>query len=929
MIRTKNAVNAVRLALTFGAASTAALTPVTHAAEEDVERIEVTGSRIKQTDIEGANPVTVIGQDLIKSSGITDIGDLIQSLPAMSGSPIGTTTNNGGNGGVFVSLRGMDEKRTLILIDGKRVVTNDFQTIPAAMIKRVEILKDGASAIYGADAVAGVVNIITRKDFEGVELTYQHNNALEADEGGNQHTYSAVFGRAWDNGYTNFGAEYVEQEEVFNRDLPWKILQAPFWMKDYAKYRQFGFVEGVSVTRGGSSRIPNGNFVVEGMDGSQTLDDDGNIIPLASDNRYNYQPVNYMQTPYEKLNLWVNSGFDINDEIRFKTMIRHSNRKSEQLLAPTPFTTPSDPGYKITITNPDGTTSVVDGISKDNFYNPFRVNGKRANVLSVNRRIVEDERRYIQNSSMTQAVATLEGEINDSWSWEFFYNKAYRTEHSKDFGQFSGERLANAMGPSFQDDKGNILCGTPDKVIKGCVPINMFGAGNISQEMLKYVKATLVDVYEDEMDHFSGTIMGELHDIMPAGSIGVAFGYEYRKEERAVYYDSGKQHGTVTGTKATNGVGGYKVNSLMTEIAIPLLDQDDMRFDANLGLRYDDFNTFGSNVSHQLGLKFQPMDGLLLRATLGEVFRAPNVDELVGTVVSNPTATDPCNASEIQKDSTIRKDICIAQGVPFDHEQANRQLTETWAGNINLDPEEGDTLTIGAAWSPDFLEGLSVTLDYWQIELEKAIARRQAPAILDKCYKEGDQSFCDLIKRDPFGEVIDIDNKMDNLGEINVKGVDLELKYAFETSVGEWKTSLSWTHLLKREQRNEPGSKIVEVTGGYYNSYGDESYIQDKAILGFGWFYEDLTINYKIEYLSGLDAVDGEPEDKDFFTIGSFVYHDISADYSFQTGTTASFGLTNLFNKEPPYNPLNTNDTDSSAYRVLGRSMFFRVTQKF
>ena len=222
----------VRLALLVGGASVATFASNAVVAQETpnadsdvVEKISVTGSRIKRTDIESASPVTILDRAALELSGLTDIGDFLQSIPSMSGSPIGTTTNNGGNGSVQIDLRGLGTARTLTLVNGKRTVDGgDFQTIPSTMIEQVEILKDGASAVYGADAVAGVVNIVTRKDFNGVEVTAQTSDWNDT-EGAGQDSLSVIVGKTFAEGNFVFGAERVEQEEAFQSDTPWDFMQ--------------------------------------------------------------------------------------------------------------------------------------------------------------------------------------------------------------------------------------------------------------------------------------------------------------------------------------------------------------------------------------------------------------------------------------------------------------------------------------------------------------------------------------------------------------------------------------------------------------------------------------------------------------------------------------------------------------------------------
>ncbi len=324
---------AVRLAIAFGAASTAAFSANTFAAEEgaeEVERIEVTGSRIKRTDLETASPVTVIDSVQLEAQGIQDVGQFLQSSAVMSGSPAMTTTNNGGNGGTFVELRGLGSARTLVLVNGRRPVSSDFQGIPASMIDRIEVLKDGASATYGADAVAGVVNIITRDDFEGVEFKAQTSGSFDVSEN-KQVGFSLVAGKEFSAGNIVVGVDFVDQNEVYQGDVskvnffnfPWQVWGSAA----EESFRANGLIappnENANVIEVGSGSVPCGNFFLANTTGSFTNDKcDGGIASLGdmrpfvgggpNNDTYNYAPVNYLQTPYKKLNFFIEGGFEIN-----------------------------------------------------------------------------------------------------------------------------------------------------------------------------------------------------------------------------------------------------------------------------------------------------------------------------------------------------------------------------------------------------------------------------------------------------------------------------------------------------------------------------------------------------------------------------------------------------------------------------------------
>ncbi|HLF31735.1 MAG TPA: TonB-dependent receptor plug domain-containing protein [Xanthomonadales bacterium] len=337
----------------------------------DLEEITVTGSRIKRQDIETASPVTVISREDIEITGMTDVGDILQRMPSMSGSPIGTTTNNGGNGTVTVDLRGMGVDRTLTLVNGQRVVDGgDYQTIPSTMIERIEILKDGASAVYGADAVAGVVNIITRRDFEGVEFNAQTADWFDSE--GKQNSFGVIGGTQFEGGNFVFGAEYVDQQESYQADVPWDFMKDSFYIYPEGCENQLTApYDGTSsggCYRIGSSAIPEGRWNFVGgsrfLIGTPASGDYQAGVPIRHDGRnYNYAPVNYLQTPYKRKNVFAEGHFDVTDNVRFNAEFRGNSRESSQELAPTPYFSINDPAY-------NGVFNGVayHGASQDNYY---------------------------------------------------------------------------------------------------------------------------------------------------------------------------------------------------------------------------------------------------------------------------------------------------------------------------------------------------------------------------------------------------------------------------------------------------------------------------------------------------------------------------------------------------------------------------------
>lgn len=936
----------VRFALISGAAAAAFSAPAVFAAEDGakVERIEVTGSRIKRTDLETASPVTVITAEQMKLQGIQDVGQFLQNSSVMSGSPAMTTTNNGGNGGTFVELRGLGSSRTLVLVNGRRPVSSDFQTIPSSMIERIEVLKDGASATYGADAVAGVVNIITRKDFEGLEITAQAKNSFDVDVN-KQSSFSLVAGKAFDAGHLVFGVDYVKQDAVYQGDTsvdflnyPWQVYgdeaEESFW-----KNGLIGTGPNANVIEVGSGSTPCGNFYLASGGKSQTNGTcDGGIATLADmrdfvgdgpkNDTYNYAPVNYLQTPYEKLNFFVEGQFELNDDTRMYSETRINKRESRQELAAVPYDTRYDPAYKGIL--PNG--KAFNGVAKDNFYNPFG-----EDVVRSRRRMLEGGRSFEQDVTRFQQVIGIEGDIGDSYYYDVNYNYGHSQIISTDFGQLYGPNLAKAMGPSFKDAKGNIVCGTAASPIADCVSMNVFGGpGSVTQDMLDYVTAPLVDSEVKTLQTITAFIGGDLIEL-PAGAITGGVGYEYREEEYKARVDSGKFMGEVTGNKSKGTQGNFDVNSLFAEFRIPVLRDLPLveSLELPVGVRYDEFSAFGGSTTYQLGAEWKVIDGLMVRSTYGTVFRAPTISNLYAPESDTFSSTsDPCSTAAWAGLTAAQQGNCMADGVASggSNNLDAQQLAQA-GGNPDLQPEEGDTFTAGVAYSPDFVDGLGLTIDYWAIEIDGVIDSISAGDSLKGCYLGGVASLCANSERTN-GELSYITERATNLSRMTAKGIDFDANYAFSALAGDFALNVSWTHFLERKNQVYNNStfkfEMEDLNGRFEN---DTSYATDKANFNANYTWDDLTIAYAANYISGLeynDLVYWGTTEGHTYTVDSFLYHDISATYSFDTGTRVSLGIENFTDEQPPYIENGSNgNTDESTYRLFGASWFARISQKF
>ncbi len=928
----------VSLAVKAALLSTAFGVTGAYAADEDLEEVTVTGSYIKRADLDSASPVTVISQEDIKLTGITDVGDLLQRLPSMSGSPIGTTTNNGGDGSVQIDLRGLGTVRTLTLVNGKRTVDGgDYQTIPAIMIDRVEILKDGASAIYGADAVAGVVNIITRQDFDGVEVELLTSDYFNMDSG-QQDNLNIIAGKSFDKGGFVVGAEYINQEQAFQSDAPWDFFQDSYYIypgaingcQNQISAPYDGTPQGGCYPIG-SSRIPEGrlNFFGDAPGGGSNtyMNVDGSGLELYDGRTYNYAPVNYIQTPYERINIFADAHMDITDSVRLTGAVRTNLRTSAQELAPQPYNSPTDPAYNGIA--PDG--SSYSGISEDNFYLVQAATAAGIPILPVTdarRRMVETTRRFTQDNTQIIATVGLEGEMclwgDEELDWSIYGNRGHQNQVFEDFGQFYGPNMSAALGPSADlDGDGVPECygdiADPNTLVTGCVPFNMFGGpGSVTQDMIDYVGVDLVDTLKVDQMQVGGVVAGNLPFSISDNPFGFAVGYEYRWENLKFSPDSGKQQDQVTGNTGAGTSGGYHVNSVFFEVLAPIFDNGSQSLDLKLGGRHDDFSTFGGNETFQAGIEFQVMESLKLRATFGEVFRAPNIGELfAGIVDSFPQYVDPCTTP-----GTLN---CPGTSVQLD-----TQVLARVGGNKDLKPEQGDTVTAGIVFTPTLSNGdLSLTIDYWKTELDDVISALGVDFILNDCHVTGNLSACALIDRRPDFSVASISDAALNIASAAAEGVDFEVKYGFDTSFGEWDLELLWAHYLDLSRVAFTGADVEEFSGTFSNFLGTSA--EDKINYKAAWTKGDFRISYLGEYISGLSAEINFVPDTVRQDIDAQLYHDLIFSYNLSsTNTNVTLGLTNITDEEPPYISAGFNaSTDPSSYRLFGRGYYLRLTQQF
>ncbi len=890
-------------------------------ADEDplhLQPLTVTGTRLARDPGDTAGPVTQIDRDSLLQAGNQSLGSFLQSLPMMSGSPISSSVGVRDSGGGFsrgiesVELRGLGARRTLVLLNGRRFIAGgngtggvvDLAMMPLAMVERIEILKDGASVEYGADAVAGVVNVITRDNIEGLQL--RGSGSMSGQGDAETGSLSAVFGQRLGRAQLTAGLEYFEQQPVSKG------------ARDFS--RQLLTVDGPDnrIVADGSSAPPHGNFrlpssgerltLIEGEDGDAPGDFRPWISRGENNDRYNFNPFEDLLQSARRQSAFVLASQDFGPQLTLFGEALFQQRDSATQLAPLPFF-----------------TNRLDGVSvsADNLYNPF---GEE--ISDARRRLVEGGTRgFSQNNSAWRLVLGARG-LLQGWRWDASLNQARNRVTQRQFGDLLRDRVALALGPSHRDGNGQAVCGSPGAPVAGCVPLNLFGGpGSISPEMLAYTGLNgLRDRFENEQSVFGANLSGDIAEL-PSGPLAAAFGYEYRDEQAEDIPDVQTQAGNTTGAARAITRGRFHSQELYAEFGVPLLSGN--RLDLDLGLRGIDFSRFGSELVFDTALRYVPIPDLALRLSWGQSFRAPTVGELFGGVAqSNPAVDDPCADFSQLDDSAIER--CVAQGVPADgsFDQTGNETPQLGGGNPQLRPEDASSIGAGIKWTPQALPGLLLSLDYYAIRIDDGIAGLGANTILEQCLATGEASFCERIDRAADGSITPVRSELQNIASETAQGLDLEARYGHTVAGGRLQHRLLLSHVLERELKAFPNAAPFVGEGSFDpDSFG--AIPRWKGRYTASWQSRHLDLAYAAQWIGALDERGGEIFPGTVNRVGARIYHDLSLGYSWSAGRIG-IGVDNLLDRDPPF--LANGDvanTDVSTYRLLGRSVRLQISQDF
>lgn len=962
-----NARGSTRSRLLLGAALAAILAPmgVAMAQETTIEEIVVTGSRIARPNDTSTSPVYSVSADEIAALQQPEIEKIFRILPVTVPGD-GQNTNNGTAGVSTVDLRGLGAQRNLILIDGKRVTPYNFNglvdvsTIPTALIKRVDIVTGGASAVYGSDAISGAINFILKDDFEGVDANYNYSVTGEGD--GHTHSADVTIGSNIANGRGNvvLGINYSQRKGVQLGARP--LGRLGIATATGANYQNFldgrvpdpapaGCGGPNTAAAGGSPTTIPTRVTIAGGPALGQFRDDGTIGANCS--VFNFNPYNYYQTPLDRFGGYASGHYEINDHVEVYGRFQYSNTKNTQQVAPSgifgttffvplanPFLNASARSTIINAANAGRVAGTV--VTAGAFPNWVDVNNNgvvdQADDirLSISRRTVElGPRTTAYDNNAFQFLTGLKGDIVSGWSYDLSvqHGESHRTN------QFQGYTNVTNVGNAL-NAVSTTTCRGGDS---SCVPINLFGGfGTITPQAAAYASASALDKQDYSQTIVTGSVSGPIdaiHSPWAKDSFAVSFGAEYRKETGKRAPDECLKLAPASCLGGAGGnllpiSGGFNVQEVFGELLAPLVSGKEFveSLDFEAAYRYSDYDPTGVNKTWKLGLNWTPVDSVRLRGSQQRAARAPNVGELAAPQVAalQNANTDPCSVGNpaALTDATLRA-RCIATG------QTAPQVgnvVDLAAGQVNVfagtdlnslpRPEVANTSTLGVVLTPDLgvIRNTFISLDYYNIKIRDVIGAFAPQEILDGCYVAGNAEQCSKIIR--VGGTLTLPGAglqafTTNLNYLRAEGLELGVNFNVDVAdlgiggdLGTLAFALNGNYYLTQESQSSDQTPVLDCVGRFGTSCPGATGVggvgsplpKVRWVQRLNWEVGDLTIGYTWRHLGAVEIEESQkPTTFDRFEkIKAYNYIDLQASYQLLEEVRIRAGVTNLFDKDPP-----------------------------
>ncbi|MFZ5663405.1 MAG: TonB-dependent receptor domain-containing protein [Pseudomonadota bacterium] len=912
----------------------------------ELDTIVVTGTRIQGQAVTASSPVAEINQEEFKVAGATRVDDLVNQMPQMS-PYFDSFANNGATGYPTASLRQLGTNRTLTLINGHRVQPGtafavDLSQIPAGLVKRVDILTGGASAVYGADAVAGVVNFVLDDEFEGFQANvgwsaYQHDN--DNDYVGSR-TEARGFERpTGDTGFDGksrnidliWGSSFADDKGHVAAWLTWRRNDALFQgQRDYSACA----LNAAGTACGGSATAPTPNFFL--IDASLTLAGSGFMAHYNPDGSwapgrgelYNYAPPNYYQRPEDRLNFGSVIKYEINEHFKPYLELMYTNRTNSTQVAE------SGTFFAQTLTM-DCTDPRLGTACADLGLDP-----SEPLTVYVGKRNVEGGPRHFETKdSSYRVVAGLEGYLDDYWSYNVAALFGRTNSNTVGTNDFLSNRVEDALN------------NCPPGSFAGCIPYNVWVPGGVTPEAARLLAGTSMNTTETKLTSVTGYVTGDLGFGLPTAdgeTISMVVGGEWRKEEYSFVADNDSQAGNFAGAggPALPLSGQTEVSEIFLEAAVPVIKDAGFldSFNLDLGYRLSDYQAETANT-YKIGFAAQFAEHYRLRGGYNRAIRAPAINELfTQQQIALFGGSDPCAGATPQftLEQCQRTGVTPAQYGNIPASPAS-QYNQFVGGNPNLVPEKADTYTIGFAATP--ISGLEVAVDYFDIKVEDTIRAIGANTILQFCGLTGDPFLCGRINRNPatgdlwLGQTGYVENLTDNFGNLRVRGIDLNARYGWDMFGGRMIASLVGTRELEYTVEPLPGvnqSATYDCTGTINISCQNPKW---RHVANLRYARDWWSVNLRWRYYGSMDYTNtnGTPGTTDRILVNNGnkldAYNWIDLSGTFQVGRVAELtvGVNNIADKEPPIvgSELALNANSPGGYDQAGRFFFTNVTFRF
>jgi outer membrane receptor protein involved in Fe transport len=969
LMTTRTLARAVRVALVATGAAGAGLYGASSAAQTEerteLNAIVVTGSRIARTEIEASIPTVSIDAAELASKGYENLADVFVAMPQFTPS-FGASRTQSTFSGVALSgvnlanLRNLGGFRTLTLINGRRVpggtstsTSVDFNTIPSANIERIEVQTGGASAVYGADAVAGVVNIVTKKNFDGIEVGASYGEASEGDNR-NPSAYIMFGGGFGDGGRALFTAQYDEQSLV-------RCVNREFCADDFAWFAPDTQIFGPNARSG----VPvGGRFFAGGasytMRNGSITDASGNLIPFnTAIDGYNRNANRDIAIPTQRTMFAAEVEYPLAERISMFAELNYGSAEVDSQFEAHPFQS-QQPGSLF------GGTPTVPGLQATiPINNPFVPAILRNAVLAANpaataitwwQRFAMFEDRGASNTrDTTRAVLGFQGDVDlfgNEWNWEVSHVFGRTRVDLGTEGLVSTEMLY--YGLRVEPDPANagqFRCIDAGARARGCIPINPF---NYTDAMINSLRRNSDSEGTQKLNNTVAWLSGTAFDL-PAGPARFAIGAEHRELQGYLDYDPQINGGTTTGNQIQDiEKSTIRTREAFIETLIPVLRDAPfaraLDLEAAFRTTEPSFSVPGrtagddSYETWKYGLSWAPIDDLRFRVMQARAARSPNPGELSGIGQTFGVINDPCTAARRNTgpNPAARAANCTAAGVPADYapgqiiEQSVAGLT---GGNADLVPEEADTLTYGLVWTPSFAEGLSLTIDRFDIEIDGVIDVVARQTAANYCYDFG--LFCNAVTRGtspllPGANYVltDVNQQLQNVAEYSISGIDVGATYGFSMGrYGDLNLNLSAVFYDAAEKLPLPGAAPIDLKGSAGGDTADTGYIEEQVTLLLGYRLDRFSAMWDVRYL-GSSEMAHFSADAGFPSIGARDYHSLRFGYEPREGSEVYVGVTNLFDRDPPLlcsgcSGTQALDTIPGYYDVFGRSWYAGVRHKF